>query len=156
VTSGNDADLLYILLDFVTDVPMWADWSIAQLDAAALKGPLVINETVYAEVSVRFATIEAVGGLWLRSISIPAPRPAAPTLLLQPLGRSLAPIRVSQTRDFGRVARSTFRGEAKGAYRPTADGKHFTTSTPAALLLCLGYGKGSVRSRISRRATPAA
>jgi len=49
-----------VLLDIFTDDPNWADWSIGRLDAAALKGPLVINDVVYAELSVRFATIEAV------------------------------------------------------------------------------------------------
>jgi predicted nucleic acid-binding protein len=47
-----------ILLDVVTDDPDWADWSIRQLDDAQLKGPLVINEVVFAELSVRFDTIE--------------------------------------------------------------------------------------------------
>ncbi len=49
-----------VLLDLVTDDPTWADWSIRQLDAAALKGTLAINAVVYAELSVRFATIEAL------------------------------------------------------------------------------------------------
>ena len=49
-----------VLLDIFTDDPNWADWSIERLDAAALEGPLVINDVVYAELSVRFATIEAV------------------------------------------------------------------------------------------------
>ena len=47
-----------VLLDLVTDDPVWADWSIRQLDAAAIKGPLTINSVVYAEVSVRFERIE--------------------------------------------------------------------------------------------------
>jgi predicted nucleic acid-binding protein len=49
-----------VLLDLVTGDPTWADWSIGQLDAAALRGPLAINDIVYAELSVRFATIEAL------------------------------------------------------------------------------------------------
>jgi predicted nucleic acid-binding protein len=49
-----------VLLDLVTDDPTWAEWSIGQLDAAALKGKLAINDVVYAELSVRFATIEAL------------------------------------------------------------------------------------------------
>src|ERR1022692_2176797 len=49
-----------VLLDLLTGDPEWADWSIAQLDAAALRGPLAINDIVYAELSVRFATIEAL------------------------------------------------------------------------------------------------
>src|SRR5580704_14380066 len=49
-----------ILLDLLTGDPKWANWSIGQLDAAALRGPLVINDVVYAELSVRFATIAAL------------------------------------------------------------------------------------------------
>jgi predicted nucleic acid-binding protein len=47
-----------VLLDLVTDDPVWANWSIRQLDAAALKGPLAINGVVFAELSVRFERIE--------------------------------------------------------------------------------------------------
>ena len=47
-----------ILLDLFTDDPVWAEWSIRQLDAAAVKGPLTINSVVYAELSVRFGRIE--------------------------------------------------------------------------------------------------
>jgi predicted nucleic acid-binding protein len=49
-----------MLLDILTADPNWADWSIRQLDAASLQGPVVINDVVYAELAVRFATIEAV------------------------------------------------------------------------------------------------
>ncbi len=47
-----------ILLDVVTDDPDWADWSIDQLEAAALRGPLLINNIVYAELAVRYERIE--------------------------------------------------------------------------------------------------
>ena len=47
-----------VLLDLVTDDPVHADWSLAQLEAAALRGPLLINSVVYAELSVRYARIE--------------------------------------------------------------------------------------------------
>jgi len=49
-----------VLLDIVTAERNWADWSIRQLDGASLQGPVVINDVVHAELSVRFATIEAV------------------------------------------------------------------------------------------------
>jgi predicted nucleic acid-binding protein len=49
-----------VLLDLVTNDPGWAAWSVAQLDAAAILGPLVINDVVYAELSVRFVTIETL------------------------------------------------------------------------------------------------
>ena len=38
-----------VLLDLVTDDANRADWSIAQLEAASLNGPLLINDAVYAE-----------------------------------------------------------------------------------------------------------
>lgn len=47
-----------VLLDLVTDDPSWADWSVAQLEAASLNGPLLINDVVYAELAVRYARIE--------------------------------------------------------------------------------------------------
>lgn len=47
-----------VLLDLVTDDPNWADWSIAQLEAASLNGPLLINDVVYAELSVRYDGVE--------------------------------------------------------------------------------------------------
>jgi predicted nucleic acid-binding protein len=49
-----------VLLDVVTNDLRWADWSVGQLDAAAIRGALAINDVVYAELSVRFATIEAL------------------------------------------------------------------------------------------------
>jgi hypothetical protein len=51
-----------VLLDLVTDDPSWADWSVAQLEAASLVGPLVINDVVYAELAVRYDRIEALDG----------------------------------------------------------------------------------------------
>lgn len=47
-----------VLLDLVTDDPVWADWSLAQLEAASLNGPLSINDVVYAELSVRYDRVE--------------------------------------------------------------------------------------------------
>lgn len=47
-----------VLLDLVTDDPNWADWSIAQLEAASLSGPLLINDVVYAELAVRYDRVE--------------------------------------------------------------------------------------------------
>ena len=49
-----------------------------QLDRAALNGPLVINDVIYAEVSARYATIEAVDAMLteLRIEVDPIPRAA--------------------------------------------------------------------------------
>lgn len=64
-----------ILLDVVSDDPNWADWSIARLEAASLNGPLLINDVIYAELSVRYDRIESldafVDAAGLEIVSIP-------------------------------------------------------------------------------------
>ncbi len=47
-----------VLLDIITNDPVWYGWSLARLDAASLLGPLCINDVVYAEISVRYDRIE--------------------------------------------------------------------------------------------------
>lgn len=47
-----------ILLDIITDDPVWYGWSLDQLDSATLLGPLYINDVIYAEISVRYDRIE--------------------------------------------------------------------------------------------------
>jgi predicted nucleic acid-binding protein len=67
-----------VLLDLVTDDPDWAEWSIAKLEEAALKGALCINDVVYAELSARYDRIEALDAM-LEDAAIavaPAPREA--------------------------------------------------------------------------------
>lgn len=49
-----------VLLDVATADPRWAAWLEGQLDAAALRGPLVISDIACAEVSVGYARIEDV------------------------------------------------------------------------------------------------
>jgi predicted nucleic acid-binding protein len=49
-----------VLIDVLTRDPAWLDWSIEQLDRQAAQGPLVINEAIYAELSVGFASEEAI------------------------------------------------------------------------------------------------
>ena len=47
-----------VLLDVATDDPNWAGWSLRQLDAAAMRGRVLINAVVYAEFSIGYARIE--------------------------------------------------------------------------------------------------
>lgn len=47
-----------VLLDVVTEDQIWLAWSIGALADAAEAGPLWINPIIYAEVSVRFSSIE--------------------------------------------------------------------------------------------------
>lgn len=58
-----------VLLDVVTDDPVWADWSQQQLSAAALRDRLAINPVVYAEFSSRFTRIEDLDSM-LASVEI--------------------------------------------------------------------------------------
>jgi predicted nucleic acid-binding protein len=52
-----------VLLDVVTDDPVWADWSQQQLDAAALRDRLAVNPVVYAEFSSQFPRIEELDAM---------------------------------------------------------------------------------------------
>ena len=47
-----------VLIDLLVDDPKWSDWSLAQLERAALKGALLINDIVYAETSTRYSAVE--------------------------------------------------------------------------------------------------
>ncbi len=49
-----------VLVDLVSDNSAWADWSQASLETASLLGPLVINEVIYAELSVRYEDMAAL------------------------------------------------------------------------------------------------
>jgi predicted nucleic acid-binding protein len=52
-----------VLLDLLTDDPVWADWSQQQLNAAALRDRLAISPVIYAELSGGFATIESLDAM---------------------------------------------------------------------------------------------
>lgn len=47
-----------VLLDIVTEDPVWFDWSAGRLSALRAEARAVINPIIYAEVSARFATAE--------------------------------------------------------------------------------------------------
>lgn len=67
-----------VLLDLVTDDPNWANWSIAQLEAASLNGPLLINDVVYAELAVRYDRVEDIEAFLEEAglMMVPMPRAA--------------------------------------------------------------------------------
>jgi predicted nucleic acid-binding protein len=48
-----------ILLDIVQSDPCWAEWSQAQLELAADRGPLLINPVIYAEFAAGYPSIES-------------------------------------------------------------------------------------------------
>src|SRR5437763_12536764 len=47
-----------VLLDIITDDPIWHEWSSAALASVSAESFLAINPLIYAEVSSRFSTIE--------------------------------------------------------------------------------------------------
>lgn len=49
-----------VLFDVITDDPIWADWSVRQLEIQALQEQLIANPVVYAELSVSFDRLEEV------------------------------------------------------------------------------------------------
>ncbi|MBS0562264.1 MAG: type II toxin-antitoxin system VapC family toxin [Proteobacteria bacterium] len=49
-----------ILLDVTSRDPVWARWSLDQLGAATLRGALLVNDVVYAELSTGFPGVEAL------------------------------------------------------------------------------------------------
>jgi predicted nucleic acid-binding protein len=49
-----------ILLDLVTNDTVWVDWSQRQLEAAAVRGAVLVNDVVYAELAVGFLRVAEV------------------------------------------------------------------------------------------------
>ncbi len=70
-----------ILLDVVRNDAAWAAWSSARLNKRAAQGPLVINDVVYAEVSVTFERIEETNA-FLREAGFKVERTPRPALFL--------------------------------------------------------------------------
>jgi len=63
-----------IVIDVLTQDPSWLVWSIEALDARALRGPLYVNEIIYAEIAVKIedraeldSALETIGVVLLRS-----------------------------------------------------------------------------------------
>jgi predicted nucleic acid-binding protein len=46
------------LLDIFTADPVWAEWSIRELEKASANGTVFIDPIVYSEISIRFSRIE--------------------------------------------------------------------------------------------------
>jgi predicted nucleic acid-binding protein len=67
-----------VLLDLVTDDPDRSGWSLSRLEEAALMGPVVINDIVYAELSIRYERMEDLDAMLDEAMieTVPTPRPA--------------------------------------------------------------------------------
>jgi predicted nucleic acid-binding protein len=66
-----------VLIDVLENDPDWADWSVGQLRAQAKIHELAINPVIYAELSLAFATYEAleasIADLGLEVLDVPRP-----------------------------------------------------------------------------------
>jgi predicted nucleic acid-binding protein len=47
-----------VLIDIATEDPIWAEWSLREFNAAAAIDELAINDVVYAELSVGYASVD--------------------------------------------------------------------------------------------------
>jgi predicted nucleic acid-binding protein len=67
-----------VLVDVLEDDPDWSEWSIGQLRGQAQVHELVINSIIYAELSLAFATVEALDVVvdQMRLTLVDVPRPA--------------------------------------------------------------------------------
>jgi predicted nucleic acid-binding protein len=70
-----------VLLDLVTDDPLWAKWSQEQLDLAAVRDELAINDIVYAELSVGYGRVAELDAMIRESGLVSAAIPRAALFL---------------------------------------------------------------------------
>ena len=49
-----------VLLDLLADDPVWHQWSSMELDRAATRGRILINDMIYTELSIRSAAIDVL------------------------------------------------------------------------------------------------
>jgi predicted nucleic acid-binding protein len=64
-----------VLLDIFARTTGWWEWSLAQLEDAALHGPLLINDVIFAETSIRFPLIDDFEAVLAEAGIIVAPMP---------------------------------------------------------------------------------
>jgi predicted nucleic acid-binding protein len=67
-----------VLLDVFSESDPWVAWSKQQLERAARRGPVFINDVIYAEISLQFTSFESLDAI-LKEILIdvaPTPRRA--------------------------------------------------------------------------------
>jgi predicted nucleic acid-binding protein len=64
-----------VLLDIFGRTPIWWEWSLARLEEALSRGPLLINDVIFAETSIRFQRIEDFEAALLRASITVAPIP---------------------------------------------------------------------------------
>ena len=66
-----------VLIDVATNDPVWSEWSQQQLTAAATVDELAINDVVYAELSLGYASVDELDQVIQRVAIALAPIPRA-------------------------------------------------------------------------------
>ncbi len=133
-----------VLLDVATDDARWARWSVHQLDAANIRGPVLINSVVYAEFSIGYVRIEeadrVLADVGLKLIEIPRA-----ALFLA--GKVLRRYRAQGGSRTGGIAGFLYRRPRRGRTDPAA----YARSAPLSDLLCRhqAYRAGRDRSALS-------
>lgn len=46
-----------VLIDLFMDDPTWSEWSLSRLRERLVRGPLIVNDVIYAECSTRFDSV---------------------------------------------------------------------------------------------------
>jgi predicted nucleic acid-binding protein len=64
-----------VLFDYLLEDEEWFDWSSAMIERAGNAGSVVVNQVIYAEVSVRYATIEQLNSDLSTDYFVRAPLP---------------------------------------------------------------------------------
>lgn len=82
-----------ILIDLLADDPVWADWSLDQLDFCGQAAPLIINPLILAEISPRF---ERAADLEAALAGLPLVREALPWAAAFLAGQAFRVYRQSQ------------------------------------------------------------
>ena len=71
-----------VLFDYLTEDSEWFDWSSAMPEEASNTGTVAINQVVYAEVSIRYSTVEQLDDDlsvdYFARLSIPWRPPSSP------------------------------------------------------------------------------
>jgi hypothetical protein len=67
-----------VLVDVITNNPIWGSWSLRALETAALRDRLAVNPVVYAELSIGYARLEEVDAMLARTeiVVVETPRAA--------------------------------------------------------------------------------
>jgi len=123
-----------VLLDLFTNDPIWADWSARQLDMAALRGRLVINGVVYAELSVRFEAVETLDAVLGEAGTVLEDIPRAALFLA---GKAFQRYRAAGGRRTGVLPDFFIGAHAAIAKRPllTRDVRRYRTYFPSVTLI---------------------